>query len=507
MPGASPEFTIRWLDGTGVERGASLFELLAAMARGEVTSLPGLRPHQREPFHAFAVQVGAAALTKAGATSITVDAEQWRALLLSLTPDWPGGEAWSLVVPAWDRPALLQPPVLRAADQGDYRSTLTTPDALDMLVTSRNHDVKSGRMEGAADEDWFFALLTLQTTEGFLGAGNYGISRMNGGFGSRMALGFRPQNGMAAAWQRDVTRLLDEARADPGAQGGLALLWLPPWDGTVQLGFDSLNPLYVDICRRVRLRRTKSGGLEALAAGSKVARVAAAALKGQTGDPWAPVKADGSASVTPTASGFGYRQLTRLLQAKETVRPVLAIPAATDPADDMAMVAAVLVRGQGKTEGLHRRVVPFSRTALVKLRGDVFLDRVGEVAGGRMDDAGAVGGLLRRALFALYQGGPDTIRRDDKASGEKAAPWMASFDREVDRVFFDDAFWDEVAHEADAPRLQWRKRLRAIASDMLDRASEAAPRTAERRIRARAVARNMLDGLLHRFVEDTADGA
>jgi len=285
------------------------------------------------------------------------------------------------------------------------------------------------------------------------------------------------------------------------------LLWLPPWDGTVQLGFDSLNPLYVDICRRVRLRRTKSGGLEALAAGSKVARVAAAALKGQTGDPWAPVKADGSASVTPTASGFGYRQLTRLLQAKETVRPVLAIPAATDPADDMAMVAAVLVRGQGKTEGLHRRVVPFSRTALVKLRGDVFLDRVGEVAGGRMDDAGAVGGLLRRALFALYQGGPDTIRRDDKASGEKAAPWMASFDREVDRVFFDDAFWDEVAHEADAPRLQWRKRLRAIASDMLDRASEAAPRTAERRIRARAVARNMLDGLLHRFVEDTADGA
>lgn len=480
--------------------------LFAAMAQGDVNSLPALRPHQREPFHAFTVQVAAAALIEAEATSIADDAAQWRSLLLALTPDWPDGEAWSLVVPAWDRPALLQPPTVRASDQGDYRSTLATPDALDMLVTSRNHDVKSSRMQDAADEDWFFALLTLQTTEGYLGAGNFGISRMNGGFGSRMTLGLRPQDGLAWSWRRDVTRLLDDARRKSDTRDGHALLWVPPWDGTVQLGVDSLNPLYVDICRRVRLRHTPSGRIEALAAGSKVARVAAAANKGKTDDPWAPLKADHSASVTPTASGFGYRQFTRLLQAKETIRPLLAVPAATDPADGMAMVAAALVRGQGKTEGLHRRVVPLSRSVLVKLRGDVFLDRVGEVASGRMEDASAVGGRLRQALFALYQGGPDTVRRDDKSSGDKAIPWMASFDREVDRIFFDDAFWAEVGHDADAPRLQWRKRLRSVAAGMFDQASEAAPRTAERRIRARAVARNMLDGLLHRFVEDTADG-
>ena len=507
MPDAIPDSPIRWLDRTDKERAGSLFDLFAALATGDAMSLPALRPHQREPFHAFAVQVGAAALIAAEAASIPDTLEQWRSLLLALTPDWPGGEAWSLIVPEWDRPALLQPPVLRAADQGDYRTTLATPDALDMLVTSRNHDVKSGRMEGAADEDWFFALLTLQTTEGYLGAGNFGISRMNGGFGSRMVLGLRPQDGMASAWRRDVTRLLDEARAKPGHHAGLALLWLPPWDGTLQLDFTSLHPLYVDVCRRIRLRRTPHGGIEALAAGSKVARVAAAALKGQTGDPWAPVKRDGSASVTPGASGFGYRQLTRLLQAKETVRPLLALSAATDPANGMAMVAAALVRGQGKTEGLHRRVVPFSRAVFSKLKGDVFLDRMGEVAGERMDDAGAVGSRLRQALFALYQGGPQTVRRDDEASKKKAASAMSSFDREVDLVFFDKAFWDEVLHEAKAPRRTWRTCLRDIASTVFEQAAEAAPRTAERRIHDRAIARNMLDGLLHRFIEDTADGA
>ena len=229
----------------------------------------------------FAVQVAAMAMITTGTTSMPENEDGWRTLLLALTPDWPDGEAWSLVVDEWERPALLQPAIVRAADRADYRGALATPDALDMLVTSRNHDVKAERMHGAADEDWFLALLTLQTTEGFLGSGNYGISRMNGGFASRMTFGLRPQGGMAAAWRRDVTRLLEDATDRPDRRGGLPLLWLPPWDGTVQLGFGEMDELYIDICRRIRLRRTKDGGLEALAAGSKVARVAAKALAGK----------------------------------------------------------------------------------------------------------------------------------------------------------------------------------------------------------------------------------
>lgn len=508
LPVTFLSFLLHWSDGDGAEQSGSLFAILAAMARGNVAHMPALRPHQREPWHAFSVQVAAMALITAGTTSLPENEDSWRALLLGLTPDWPDGEAWSLVENEWDRPALLQPSVVQAKDRADYRGALATPDALDMLVTSRNHDVKSRRMHGATDEDWFLALLTLQTTEGFLGAGNYGISRMNGGFASRMTFGLRPLSGMAAAWRRDVTRLLEDATARRAVRrSGLALLWLPPWDGTLQLGFGELDELYVDICRRVRLRRTPGGAIEAVAASSKVARVAAKALNGNTGDPWAPLKADGSASVTPTASGLGYRQITRLLRHKDTRRPLLAESSDSDPVQGMALVAAALVRGQGKTEGLHRRTVPFSRTVLTAMKREVFLDRLGEVAGGRMEDAGEAGQRLRQALFALFQGGADKIRRDDDASERKAAPWRMSFDRAIDQVFFDAAFWDDVERRAEAPRRAWRIRLRAMASDVFEDAAQAAPRTAERRIRARAVARNILDGTLKRFVEDTADGA
>lgn len=499
---------MRWIDASGAETSGSLFAVFAALAGGAVKSFPALRPHQREPWHAFTVQVAAIALIRAATAAMPDGEAGWRDLLLALTPDWPGGEAWSLVVEDWTRPALLQPPLVRPENRADYRSRLLTPDALDMLVTSKNHDVKAERMQAAHDEDWLFALVTLQTTEGYLGAGNFGISRMNGGFASRMSFGLRPQGGPAAEWARDVRRLIELAGTRKEWRRGLALLWLPPWDGSTQIGFGELDELYVDICRRVRLVRASAGELGALAAGSKVARVAAAELKGKTGDPWAPIKADASASVTPTASGFGYRQFTRLLQPKETTRPILAEPAASDAAEGLALVASALVRGQGKTEGLHRRSVPFSRSIHRKFAGgDLFLDRVGEVAERRSTDAGEVGRRLRRALLALVQGGPDRPRLDDDASAKKIAGWMAAFDRAVDRVFFDDAFWAEVGREAERPRLAWRTRLRRLATDIFEQAEEAAPRTDMRRIRARAVARNMLDGQLYRFVENTDDGA
>ena len=132
---------------------------------------------------------------------------------------------------------------------------------------------------------------------------------------------------------------------------------------------------------------------------------------------------------------------------------------------------------------------------------------MGEVAGGRTDDASQVGSRLRYALLALIQGGPAKVRRDDGASGDKAERWGSTYDRAVDRVFFDDAFWADVAREADAPRRAWRNRLRDIATGVFEQAAGEAPRTVERRIRAHAIARNILDGSLYRFVEDTADGA
>ena len=41
------------------------------------------------------------------------------------------------------KPAFMQPPASSEKKRADYKSAIETPDELDMLVTSKNHDLKS----------------------------------------------------------------------------------------------------------------------------------------------------------------------------------------------------------------------------------------------------------------------------------------------------------------------------------------------------------------------------
>lgn len=490
---------ISWRDEDDRLQQGSLFAAFAALARGEAWSFPALRPHQSSPFHSFVSQAAALSLLNTGGDALPIDESVWRDLLLALTPDHP--TAWDLVVEDWSKPALLQPPVVADTNRADYKNRLPTPDALDMLVTAKVHDLKPERMAEASDEDWLFALVTLQTTEGFLGAGNYGISRMNGGFASRMSLGIRPEGGPSATFRRDVTRLVADARARPDRRTGTPLLWTEPWDGTVSLEYEKLDELYIEICRRVRLRRTPNGEIEALAAGSKCARVAAAALKGVTKDPWVPVKADGSTSHTPTGAGFGYRQMSNLLDATKITPPLLAKLHPDDDRQKLSIVAAALVRGQGKTEGLHHRRVRTTNMALIEDEYEP-MERIGEVAQRRAKDAGDAASRLRRALISLVQGGPEQARLDDDAAAAKIVPWMRRFDRLVNADFFDKPFWHEAANQPGNPALEWRQSLRGHARTVFEEATKEAPRTEVRRIWAIARARTVLEGQMTKWLKE-----
>lgn len=495
---------ISWRDGAGALHGGSLFAAFAALARGEAWSFPALRPHQREAWHAFTVQVAAMAMLRAGETEPPGEDAAWRDLLVGLADG--SADAWELVVDDWSRPALLQPPLPPDAGKAAYKNRLATPDALDMLVTAKNHDVKQERIGTATEEDWLFALVTLQTSEGYGGKDNHGISRMNGGLSNRMSLSIRPgEGGAAAAFRRDLGRLLDHAGSRADRRGGTGLLWTAPWDGTQSLDYTGLDELYVEVCRRIRLVRT-GGGIEGLGATSAVPRVAAKELRGRTGDPWAPLKADGSESVTAAANGFGYRSMARLLKASETKLPLLAESHASDGAEGLSIVAAALVRGQGKTEGLHRRTIRTSRMADIAGRGPRALDRVGEVAFRRAADAREANKRLRTALILLVQGGPEQARLDDDAAGKKVEPWLRRFDAQVDRDFFDADLWAEAAGDPVPHRTRWRARLKELARDVFDGAEDAAPRTAMRRVRAMARARNLLDAQMNRWLKELPDG-
>lgn len=463
---------IRHTDRRGSERTAGLFETIAALARDEIADFPALRAHQRQPWHAFLAQVAALALLRAGETELPDEAEAWQGLLLALTPDHPGGEAWQLIVDDWTKPALLQPPGMEAAFRRSGKQA-ATPDELDMLLTARNHDIKGFRIRASYDDDWLFALVSLQTQEGQMGAGNYGISRMNGGYGARVAVGLRPAGySPGAALRRDVGRLLavrDEIEERSEARGSIGLVWLEVWDGAGQIAFAQLDPLYVEVCRRVRL--IGADRVEgAVLANSKAARISQT-LRGVTNDPWAATLSDGTKSWGVSVSGFGYRQTATLLDPEEVNLPELAKLVASDGTNGLILHAVAVTRGQGKTEGFHERsiLIPPKVASLFARAGG--RDRVAEVTNAR-------------------------IRRFER-----------QLDATIDARFFDESFWDQVAFEGPpetalarfAPG--WSKMLRDEAARVLDEAVEAAPRTQMRRLRAVARARSIFDGRMRAFLD------
>ena len=318
-------------------RATDLPGLFAHFARDEVRQLPFLRPHQEMPWHAFMVQLGALALHRSGRTDIPDDPQSWRDLLRHLTAEWPDDEPWHLVVDDLHKPAFMQPPLPEKGAE-PFKSVISTPDDLDVLVTSKNFGVKQGTAAGALPASWIAALVTLQTTGGFLGSGNYGIARMNGGFATRPFIGLVPRGGIGAHWRRDVELML-AGRAELlrdyetfAEDDGAALLWCLPWDGERQLELGDLDPWFIEICRRVRLSETESGNLLARAGGSKAARIAAKELKGQLGDPWIPINR--------AKDGAAYKSKTDLSgDERSSVRP--------------ERMEAATIAAMARSDGLH----------------------------------------------------------------------------------------------------------------------------------------------------------
>lgn len=492
---------IRYQTRAGLPETGDLFAIFAAMSRDEVNDFPSLRAHQRHPWHAFLCQCAALALLRADQTALPSDADGWRDLLTALAP----AQAWALVADDWSEPALLQAPGLEGS-LGKAGKRAATPDGLDMLLTARNHDLKGSRMAQAGDDDWLFALVSLQTQEGQMGAGNYGISRMNGGYGARVALSLRPvEDRPGTAFRRDVARLLElraQIEAESAAIGDVGLVWLLPWDGADSLSFERLDPYYVEICRWVRLVR-EDGRIAAVLANSKAPRIEAKALNGVTGDPWAPVEKGGAKAWGISAQGFGYRQMVRLLNEAEVDLPPLARPGPADGTVGLTLLASAVARGQGKTEGFHTRRIAIPRKAVGLMVSSAGRDRIAQVAKGRREEAASAAKILRHALFILAQGGPDEARFDDVPTKARIARFDQLYELSVDRAFFDEGFWanvdDSAQHTAHLRR--WREQLRDMATAALHAAETGLPRSDNRRLRAITRARSVFYGRMHRFVD------
>jgi CRISPR system Cascade subunit CasA len=487
---------------TGERVATTLPDLFLAMAQNQVRDFPALRPHQRHPWHAFLVQLAAIALHRSERAEPFATADEWRAALLALTPDDPDGAAWCLVSPV-NRPAFMQ-----AAEPSrsinSWKNCLVAADELDMLVTSKNHDLKAARMSHSTPEEWFYALISLQTQEGFLGAGNYGTSRMNGGFASRCGVGVHPRGSWGARWCRDlfaVARTRDELVESFGfsSVNGYALVWLISWDGSDSLSFASLDPWYIEICRRVRLINT-ADKLNAFVTGSKAPRIAAKELNGITGDPWMPVDGAASKALTIGSRGFDYKLATELLLGKKFTKPTAQIWLPSDDTEGVYLLAQGVARGQGKTEGYHERCIPVSRTVR-KAFLTQSTDELAKLANDRIAAIAEVRKMLWTALTVLFGNGARGESGKDKdasdAVKDRASLFVQPFEAQCDAQFFPELIEEIEAEDREMVRHEWLLTLADRAKSVLQSAFTAGPRSGQLRYRAQSAALGRLRSMMH----------
>jgi CRISPR system Cascade subunit CasA len=471
----------------------TLPDVLAALAGAKDIEFLALQPHQQHGWYAFLVQLSALAAFHARGT-VLANAAQWTAALHALGHRH--SETWCLVVPDLNKPAFMQPPVPEGSI-AKWKNVSETPDKIDLLQTAKNHDVKVERIADPRPEHWVYALVSLQTMQGFSGRDTYGISRMNGAYGNRPCFAVTHDMGWSTRFQRDTCLWLT-SRTEIGKhhgfdiESGCALLWLEPWNGIDQLTVSELDPFFIEVCRRIRpldksriiARSTTS---EAMRVAAQTTRAVGKEQRGNVADLWTPVRIEDGTVLT--AVDLGYERVQSVMFGEEFQRSLASIPQPSD-GDEPLLICQVLVRGQGMTDGYHERTIPVPPRARLRLVTVEGRRRLGELSRQRLDQIRAVSKVLRRSVAALLLGGPEKLDpRDPKLHPRDplTRSFVLPFDREVDRVFFAELFAD-IDLDFESARSKWLEQLLKYARQAINHAERSAPVPAARAFRARAAA-------------------
>ena len=501
-----PVIRVRLFSGTTETR--TLPGLCAALVTDDVAAIPALRPHQRHPLHAFLAQLATIALHLTKRTDLPNTEPEWLDLLRRLTDEHADDAPWRLVVANALKPAFMQCPT--PGGLKDYKRENSTPDDLDLLVTAKNHDMKQSLARRSEPEDWFFALITLQTAAGFLGSGNYGVARMNGGFSARPCLGIVPAaGGIGAHFRCDVLRmlatretLLDKYSRYFQSESGKTLLWLEPWDGSNAYDLMSLDPYFIEICRRVRLV-DEGGAIKAKSAPSRKARIEARAARGDVGDFWTPIDRTGKEpkALSVSSAGFRYDKLAALLFDHTEYHQPPAMDAHNLKHDRWRVVARSIAGGQGKTDGYHERTdIDFGVKTTTALFAKAEQPQLWDIAKSQIEEIGEVITALRRGIAIAASGGKewDKVSKEDRQS---ANPYAKRLHTVADTRFFaalEKRFLANGRDEALSQRADFAQYLIVFAERLLREAVATIPSTSIRRHRASSRAHSTFWGYLRR---------
>jgi CRISPR system Cascade subunit CasA len=473
-------------DGSSVN--LSLTDVMHSLSTTDnIVSFSALQPHQQQSWYCFLVQLAAMAAARENHYRLPDSVALWKEVLLKLS----GGSesAWFLVVPDLNQPAFFQNPISNGGLQGErYKADVGGPDDLDIIITSKNHDVKSNRTHNPKVEHWIFALINLQTMDGVMGRGNYGIIRMNGGFGSRPFIGYSKNLSFPTRFRRDIEVLLlnRENTLSNYTSNGYALLWTEPWDGGKEKGLpiNKCDPWFIEICRRIRFVDDK-GKIVCYRANSEAKRIKAPdELNGMTGDPWAPIDLENLKSLTLGDGGFSYELIHKIIFKQGYNNPISMSFLHNDNAGTY-LICQGLVRGQGKTGGLHKRIILVpGKVARLLFQEPSLQDKLAGLSATRITMSQEISNRVLRQSVALLQTNATSI----KADTEKVQSWLRLFDTAIDMRFFD-SLWDSVSLSNEEARQQWAEVLFTEAEKIYLEAERSVPMAQLRRYRIISSAR------------------
>ncbi len=487
----------------------TLPQLLAMLCSGAVDAYTGQRPHQADVWHVFTVQLGASVLARNShirLDSPPADPDFWKEGLLRLS-DY-NASAWDLFGEDVTKPAFFQHPL---KDEADFETSFKakgpkafTPDELDILVTAKDHDLKSSRLSANEREAWMYALVTYQTTSGFLGAGNYGVVRMNGGFANRPILSlcqslhpsrrFREEMALVLGIREELLRSSIGFKAD-----GPVLTWLTPWDRNGhQYRLDELDPLFIEAARATRLS-AREEELVAYGATTKARQIGPKSLdNGDVGDPWIPIQTDnqkkGRAALSLSENGWTPELVCDLIFEKGFELTPLQKPRSAS--STLWFTGSCLVRGQGTTEGFHHLLLPLPPKFTLRLLSPPERDKLAELARQLQKDARDIEGALRTALTVLTEGGPESA----DFGRESVKSWVKT-NLQTFRITWQENFfvtlWRCVDIGEEKTRKEWIAGLIGLAKERLQKAAQVLPLPQMRRYRAIVRSENLFSGILH----------
>ncbi len=181
---------------------------------------------------------------------------------------------------------------------------------------------------------------------------------------------------------------------------------------------------------------------------SSVPRIDAGETHGNVGDPWTPIKKTGE-SLSVSATGWSYKLLSDLLLTHQDMIPPPTQHQLACDGPDTVFVAEALVRGQGKTEGWHRRVLPMPERVRRLMSSADGRNSLAQRATDRIEQ------VRRLQSEALWPALRTLIQADTKspnAKDHRPGRWIEQHQRDVDRVFFDRLWADVELNDDDSDR-------------------------------------------------------